>query len=800
MGLAGWFDRIQMTGVGNTIRVAVRLCFLAVFALAIGFTVNAWRDLKDVQDRIRYRIPENTIWAATQSEIELSRMLSELAPLAYGAKSVDGRKLALQFDLMWSRAMIYNKGTLAEAIRQDREQSKIYAAYFAALEASDDILDEVVAGKADAAARMLAILSPHRDKLRSLTLESLNTDRIERETLSADNDLLQTQLSRFGAASIVLLILLLVYLIHSERRARHLLEDANQSRSSLLREREHSEAQAERMKLLARKATTASGAKSEFLAMMSHDIRTPLNAIIGLSELLLKQKEQGEESRMLGTILRASEGLLTLINDILDLTRLEAGKLPLKLGAFSLATLAQDVAEVAAVLAKENGNRMQVIIDPSLPETMVGDSDRIRQVLLNLVGNANKFTTNGDVDLSMEAAGPVGETCTVRFAVSDNGSGISAKMQEKLFQPFEKGENAQNVRAGSTGLGLAISERLVQLMGGSIRFESAQGNGSVFSFDLVLENAGVSQPVAADHCVAISSSVDFSGKEVLIADDVPANLMVARKMFETFGARISVAESGQGAISLGRAKRFDLVVLDVQMPGTDGVAAMQALRSEGPCRDAVFIALTAQSFARDRKRLLNAGFDHYLGKPVRLAEIAELLAEISNTRLVSGLVDDSSETPALELDVEEISPANPEGDAQADAGSYLDIDFLSELIEDLDHDTLIALINQVHNEMDTSLPVLKQGVIAGQDEDVRKTAHKIAGLLDQFGMSAAAQSARNIEHSPAPASNGQEVELLMTLSRIGLNALRDHVDSKMGMKENTESADSENSRGGRWVA
>lgn len=788
-----------MTSPRETLNILASLGFLFVFAAVIGFTVNAFLELKDVQDRIRYRIPENTIWAAAQSEIELSRLLSQLAPLSYGRLPGGDKDLVRQFDLLWSRTTVYQAGKLAEALESDPVQKRVFDRFFQSLKDADRDLTAAAAGDSAAAARMLAALTPHREELRTLTMASLNADRNEREVLSANNDLLQTQLSRFGAASVILLILLLAFLIRSERRARHLLEDANESRADLMRAREHSMEQAERMKLLARKATTASSAKSEFLAMMSHDIRTPLNAIIGLSELLLRGKPSGEEQRMLGTILRASEGLQMLINDILDLTRLEAGKLPLKPGAFSLSTLARDVSEVASVLADENGNRMLVRIDPDLPDRVIGDSDRIRQVLLNLAGNANKFTRNGEVDLRMYATGRDGDTCKVRFAVSDTGSGIPKEMQEKLFQPFEKGENARNVRGGSTGLGLAISERLVQLMGGNIRFASSAGAGTIFSFDLELLEAGnegeAPEPATPDQ----AGELDLSGRRILVADDVLANLMVARKMFETLGATVETAESGDGAIELGSRRHFDLVVLDVQMPGTDGISAMKALRLQGANRQAVYIALTAQSFARDRKRLLDAGFDHYLAKPVRLAEITALLETIENR---SGQIRPAEP----QTQAGGVAPTGENEAATAQTGSILDglendldISFIEGMREDLDLESITTLVNQVANEMQNALPLLRSGVEAGDDEAVRKLAHKIAGLLDQFGISAAAKQARKVEASPAPASERQGIEAVVDLSASGLIALRNYLEGA-AMADGSKAGDDSAGHHGGWRA
>ena len=762
-----------------TLTVLIRLAFVTAFAVAVGFTVNAFLNLKEVQNSIRYRIPENTIWAAAQGEIELSRTLSRLAPIAFGVKPEGDTGLALQFDLLWSRAMIFRTGSLAAQLENAPKEKAVFEDYYAALQKADDLIDGAAAGDAAAGKELLQVLSPHGDKLRSLTMESLNADRREREKLSSDNDLLQAQLHRFGLASIVLLMLLLSFLILAERRARHLLEDANESRSDLEKARSLSEAQAQRMELLARKATAASGAKTEFLAMMSHDIRTPLNAIIGLSELLLQGKVPGEERRMTGTILRASEGLLTLINDILDMTRLEAGKLPLKPSAFSISALAEEVREVADVLAEANGNRMTVRVDPTLPELVTGDADRLRQVLLNLTGNANKFTKNGEVHLRFYLLKKGSTNYTVRFAVSDTGSGISKEMRERLFKPFEQGENAGEMRGNSTGLGLAISERLVHLMGGKIQFASEPGNGTIFSFDIDLEHVSEvegSVPVVAAHK---HDDASLAGKRVLIADDTPASLMVAVKMFENFGAVIETAECGDDAIALGRKKHFDLVVLDVQMPRTNGVGAMQALREEAVNANAVYVALTAQSFARDRERLLAAGFDHYVSKPVRLADIARLIEQIEEDRAKPAIrasekifSDDHSENKGSVAGLEKSLNAA----ADAEAENELDISFLEDLRDDLDIQVLITLVNQVQNEMDAALPALKTSAVAGDHDEVRKIAHKIAGLLEQFGVRNAARSAREIEINPVLEGDADLVETLVQQSRDGLVALRKYIN------------------------
>ena len=744
---------------GPGLLTAARYLVLACLAVLLASTANAYLALNDVQKRITYRIPENTIWAASQSEVELARTLAKLAPRAAGLEPAGTLPLDVQFDLLMSRVSLYQSGVLAKALREDAVLSEAFNSFAADLEAADRLLPAARAGDASAAARMRDLLAPHRATLRKLTMASLKNDRAERQELAKNHELLQQQLSRFGTAAAILLTLMLAYLVHGERRARLLLVSANQAREKLEEAGERSERQAEQMRLLARKATTASQAKSDFLAMMSHDIRTPLNAIIGLSDVMEKEETDPAKRRHVSTVLKASEGLLALINDILDLSRLEAGKLTLDPVAFSPAELVREVMEVTAVLAARNRNRMSVSINPDMPETMIGDRERIRQVLMNLVGNANKFTRNGDVVIVLDCAGHRNGNSLVRFAVSDNGEGISEMLRTRLFQPFEQGENSRNAHEGSSGLGLAISDRLVRLMGGRIVVDSTPGEGSVFTFDIELAAAGTTD--TGETANPEQTRLDLQGKRVLVVDDTAASLLVAQTMFARFGAQVDTAGSGEEAVEMARMTAYDLVVLDVQMPGMDGPSAMKAMKREGASGSAMFAALTAQSFPRDRERLLRAGFDAYVSKPVRMHDIASALAH---------LFDADAQAPA---EAGHAPHAAAVGDEDA-----LDAAFLQTMREDVGETTIRALVNQIETEIEASLCQLEEASARGDDVAFRKAAHKLAGLLGQFAIRKAAGLARALESETGGDPEPEAVERAMAAARTGVRALRAHLEGQ----------------------
>lgn len=500
-----------------------------------------------------------------------------------------------------------------------------------------------------------------------------------------------------------------------------------------------------RLETMAREARKASVAKSEFLAMMSHDIRTPLNAVIGLADLLACTPLDEQQQRYLKAMNNASENLMALINDILDLTRMEAGKLDAAQAPYSPAALCEEMENVTRVLAVKSGNRVSIHIDPDLPEALLGDNDRLRQVLLNLVGNAIKFTNGGNIVLAANREVPSTGEPRVRYSVSDNGNGIPDELRKRMFLPFEQGKDARAASAHSTGLGLAISERLVRIMGGAMAVETAEGFGSTFSFSLPLQAAAIS-PLPKP---PVELKPDLSGRRILVADDTEANLMVAERMLSQWGAEVVTATNGKEAVEAAAASRFDLVYLDLQMPVMDGMQAMREMRNSGNAGLPV-VALTAQGFPRQREHALEAGFTDFVSKPLRARDFAANLSA------------------HLGLDQAPQEAANVASPSAAPVTNFAMVD---ELCAEIGPSAVRSLAARFEADVLAALELLHDGQRLAATDTITKAAHKLTGLLAQFGLDAAAGQSRKTEQT----AGESDIAQLTSLARKGLLALSSHI-------------------------
>ncbi len=368
-------------------------------------------------------------------------------------------------------------------------------------------------------------------------------------------------------------------------------------------------------------AERASAAKSEFLASMSHEIRTPLTAILGFASLLADGDLAPEHRRRAAMIQDAGTSLLAIINDILDMSKIEAGKLELERIPISPAAVADAAVSILRSEAAAKGLRLALEVAPDVPDWVEGDPTRLRQVVLNLLSNAVKFTAHGGVRLAIRrepgAPGPM-----LRFEVCDTGIGIAPDRQDRLFQTFSQVDRTTTRRYGGTGLGLAICKRLVEAMGGAIGVSSVEGSGSVFWFTAALP--GVPAPVVR---AAEPMRPVLQPARVLVVDDVPVNQVLVETILTGAGHHAAVVDNGAEAVEAVRSGAFDVVVMDIEMPEMDGIDATRAIRGlPAPARDVPIIALTANAMADEIRRCREAGMNDHLSKPVARDQLLRAIA------------------------------------------------------------------------------------------------------------------------------------------------------------------------------
>ena len=374
-------------------------------------------------------------------------------------------------------------------------------------------------------------------------------------------------------------------------------------------------------------AEQATGAKSQFLANMSHEIRTPMNAILGLLQLLQRTEMDGTQKAYVTQTENSARALLGLLNDILDFSKVEAGQMQLDLQAFRVRDW---VRELSVILTHNLGHKpvqVKVDIDPNLPDTLLGDDMRLRQILINLGSNAIKFTEQGEVLIRLAQIQRQQNDVTLRFSVTDTGIGIAPEHQSRIFEGFSQAEASTTRRFGGTGLGLSICKQLVNMMGGELQVRSTPGQGSEFAFTITLTAAPSAPERPVSSLTAAAKTQRLKGMRLLVVEDNAINQMVAQKLLSQEGAEVTLADNGELGMraAITAEPGFDAVLMDVQMPVMDGYEAAKAIGLHMGHKQPPIIAMTANAMASDRQACLDAGMKDHIGKPFILDQLVALL-------------------------------------------------------------------------------------------------------------------------------------------------------------------------------
>lgn len=706
----------------NPLRLLNAVFAVSILAVALLYIAIA-RQLTSTD-----RDPANHIqWAAYQIQAEFLKTVVMAERVAHGElESVDA--LALRFDILVSRIGVLRGPEFEDYFQGYAEYQAAVTQLDHAVRVIDSVLAAVVTNPPFRARLVLEHIRPIEAALQQLTQASIKIAtqaKLDQRTRMYDQYRWQIGASAVAVAAILSLAVLLDRLLRRERRSR--VYFARLSRQ-LSRARDE--------------ATAAARAKAEFLASMSHEIRTPMNGIIATTELLESSKLNTQQLAHAQTIRRSGEALLAIINDVLDFSRIEAGKMQLASAIFDPVGAAEAVIQLLRPLGQQKGLEVGLSVAQATPRVALGDETRLRQVLMNLVGNAIKFTERGSVRVEIAPVASTADEIRIRFDVVDSGIGIGPEDLTRLFDRFSAKVDAGQSRFGSTGLGLSISKRIVELMGGTIEVESRLGQGSRFS---VVVGAGAVHGIAmvpaardGDPAPQSDSAVPARALRILVVEDNETNQVVVRQIIEKAGHSVEIVGDGASAVKTVREQAFDVILLDLHLPDMSGFVVASAIRAlPAPQRDTPIVAVTADVMGDVAQRCRAAGMDGYLAKPYRVRDMSALLARWAS---VSGSVDT-------------LPHAAPIGEGE------LDHELLEELVEHTGAEAVAEMIEDFASRLQERRATLL--VNRGNLVVMAQRAHSLAGAGAAIGLLRFADLCRSLEHA-AMRRDATETDRLLT--------------------------------------